>query len=175
MVVTQARDGGHGRSPAAVMTSAPPAPPPGKPSAGPAPVPSGSEAVPARTSRPAAPPVRLRDDTCREGLCPKYQRAMALLGKRWTWLVLRVLLDGPSRFCDFLARIEGISDPILSERLKELEAQGLIRRRVFQEMPVRVEYALTPKGEALREVLLLLHRWADTWETDDDHSPCDEC
>src|SRR5581483_4902967 len=97
MVVTQARDGGHGRSPAAVMTSAPPAPPPGKPSAGPAPVPSGSEAVPARTSRPAAPPVRLRDDTCREGLCPKYQRAMALLGKRWTWLVLRVLLDGPSR------------------------------------------------------------------------------
>src|SRR5581483_11490743 len=102
----------------------------------------------------AAPPVRLRDDTCREGLCPKYQRAMALLGKRWTWLVLRVLLDGPSRFCDFLARIEGISDPILS---------------------VRLEYALTPKGEALREVLLRLHRWADTWETDDDHSPCDEC
>ena len=174
MVVTQARDDGHGRPSAAVMTSASPASaPPRMPSAGPALVPSGSEAAAARAPRGAA--ARLRDDACREGLCPKYQRAMALLGKRWTWLVLRVLLDGPSRFCDFLARIEGISDPILSERLKELEAQGLIRRRVFQEMPVRVEYSLTPKGEALREVLLLLHRWADAWETDDDQSPCDEC
>ena len=117
---------------------------------------------------------RGRDDTCRDGLCPKYQRAMTLLGKRWTWLVLRVLLDGPCRFGDFLERIRGISDPILSERLKELEAQGLVLRRVLPETPVRVEYALTPKGQGLREVLLLLHRWADTWE-DVDAAPCDEC
>jgi DNA-binding HxlR family transcriptional regulator len=117
---------------------------------------------------------RGRDDTCREGLCPKYQRAMALLGKRWTWLVLRVLLDGPCRFGDFLDRIQGISDPILSERLKELEAQGLVQRRVLPETPVRVEYALTPKGQGLREVLLLLHRWADAWEDVDDPA-CDEC
>ena len=117
---------------------------------------------------------RGRDDTCRDGLCPKYQRAMTLLGKRWTWLVLRVLLDGPCRFGDFLERIRGISDPILSERLKELEAQGLVQRRVLPETPVRVEYALTPKGQGLREVLLLLHRWADTWEDVDD-APCDEC
>jgi DNA-binding HxlR family transcriptional regulator len=117
---------------------------------------------------------REREAGCREGLCPKYQKAMALLGKRWSWLVLRVLLDGPSRFGDFLARIGGISDPILSERLKELESQGLVQRRVLPEMPVRVEYALTPKGEGLREVLLLLHRWADTWEQDDLQA-CDEC
>lgn len=116
---------------------------------------------------------RLRDDGCLEGLCPKYQRAMALLGKRWTWLVLRVLLDGEARFGDFLARIQGISDPILSERLKELEAQGLVQRRVLPETPVRVEYALTPKGEGLREVLVLLHRWADNWEGD--ASQCDDC
>jgi DNA-binding HxlR family transcriptional regulator len=98
---------------------------------------------------------------------------MALLGKRWTGLVLRVLLDGPSRFCDFGNRIAGISDPILSERLKELEHQHLVQRRVVPETPVRVEYALTPKGEALREVLLLLHRWAEAWE--EDEPDCDEC
>ena len=113
------------------------------------------------------------DETCREGLCPKYQKAMALLGKRWTGLVLRVLLDGPSRFGDFLARIDGISDPILSDRLKELECQGLVQRRVLPETPVRVEYALTAKGEGLRDILLLLHKWAESWtEADRD---CDEC
>jgi DNA-binding HxlR family transcriptional regulator len=115
-----------------------------------------------------------RDEACAGGLCPKYQRAMALLGKRWTGLVLRVLLDGPSRFSDFLARIQGISAPILCERLRELEAHGLVQRRVVPEMPVRVEYVLTPKGEGLREVLLLLHHWADTWESTDE-PPCDEC
>src|SRR5688572_9922240 len=117
---------------------------------------------------------RVRDEVCHEGLCPKYQKAMSLLGKRWTGLVLRVLLDGPSRFGDFLARIHGISDPILCERLKELEAHGLVQRRVLPEMPVRVEYALTPKGEGLRQVLLLLHNWAEAWE-DDDEPQCDEC
>ena len=113
------------------------------------------------------------DESCREGLCPKYQKAMALLGKRWTGLVLRVLLDGPSRFGDFLARIDGISDPILSDRLKELECQGLVQRRVLPETPVRVEYALTQKGEGLRDILLLLHKWAETWGDSD--RDCDEC
>jgi len=99
---------------------------------------------------------------------------MTLLGKRWTGLVLRVLLDGPCRFGDFLSRIDGISDPILSERLKELEGQKIVQRRVLPETPVRVEYALTPKGDGLREVLLLLHYWAETWELDAADS-CDEC
>ncbi len=98
---------------------------------------------------------------------------MALLGKRWTGLVLRVLLDGPSRFGDFLARIDGISDPILCERLKELICEGLVERRVVPEIPVRVEYALTSKGEGLRQILLLLHQWADAWG--DVTGPCDEC
>jgi DNA-binding HxlR family transcriptional regulator len=114
-----------------------------------------------------------RDDVCREGLCPRYQKAMALLGKRWTGLVLRVLLDGPTRFGDFLARIDGISDPILCERLKELICEGLVERRVVPDIPVRVEYALTRKGEGLRQILLLLHQWADAWG--DDTGSCDEC
>lgn len=115
-----------------------------------------------------------KDDPCREGLCPKYQKAMALLSKRWTGLVLRVLLDGPSRFGDFLARIDGISDPILSDRLKELECQRLVQRRVLPETPVRVDYVLTPKGEALREILLLLHKWAEEWG-DAENTDCNEC
>ncbi len=99
---------------------------------------------------------------------------MALLSKRWTGLVLRVLLDGPSRFGDFLARIDGISDPILSDRLKELECQRLVQRRVLPETPVRVEYVLTPKGEALRDILLLLHKWAEEWG-DAENPDCNEC
>ena len=124
-------------------------------------------------TRTRAKPHELKEEACREGLCPKYQKAMALLGKRWTGLVLRVLLDGPSRFGDFLARIDGISDPILSERLKELECQGLVQRRELPETPVRVEYGLTSKGEGLRDILLLLHKWAETWtEAERD---CGEC
>jgi len=123
--------------------------------------------------RPAGDARESRDD-CREGLCPKYQKAMALLGKRWTGLVLRVLLDGPCRFGDFLARIDGISDPILSDRLKELECQGLVQRRVLPATPVRVEYALTANGEGLRDILLLLHRWAESWD-EPDNPDCDEC
>ena len=126
----------------------------------------------ART-RPKHSATQALEESCREGLCPKYQKAMALLGKRWTGLVLRVLLDGPSRFGDFLARIDGISDPILSDRLKELECQGLVQRRVLPETPVRVEYALTQKGEGLRDILLLLHKWAEHWG--DSERDCDEC
>jgi DNA-binding HxlR family transcriptional regulator len=127
------------------------------------------------SERPARTAVgRTREEHCRDELCPKYQKAVRLLGKRWTGLVLRVLMDGPSRFGDFLARIPAISDPILSERLQELVAQGLVQRHVLPETPVRVEYALTAKGEGLRDVLLLLHRWAETWEGED-CTPCDEC
>ncbi len=128
--------------------------------------------APART-RDTGTHKEVRDESCREGLCPKYQKAMALLGKRWTGLVLRVLLDGPSRFGDFLVRIDGISDPILSERLKELECQGLVQRRVLPETPVRVEYALTAKGDGLRDILLRLHLWAETWsEAEIDYDEC---
>jgi DNA-binding HxlR family transcriptional regulator len=78
----------------------------------------------------------------------------------------------------FLARIDGISDPILCERLKELACEGLVERRVVPDIPVRVEYALTPKGEGLRDVLLLLHAWAEQWGDTADNAEtggCAEC
>ncbi|HZU05377.1 MAG TPA: helix-turn-helix domain-containing protein [Chloroflexota bacterium] len=98
------------------------------------------------------------------GLCPRYQRAIDIIGKRWTGLILRVLLDGPRRFCQIEAVVDGLSARMLSERLKELEACGIVERRVYPETPVRIEYALTEKGRGLQRALDELQRWADRWE-----------
>lgn len=95
--------------------------------------------------------------------CPKYEEAMALLGKRWTGLILRALFSGSSRFSSICAYVPGLSDRLLSERLKELEQQGIVERRVYAETPVRVEYVLTSKGEELRTVVDAVQNWADTW------------
>jgi DNA-binding HxlR family transcriptional regulator len=88
---------------------------------------------------------------------------MALLGKRWTGLILRALLAGCSRFGSISGYVPGLSDRLLSERLKELEVEGIVERRVFAETPVRVEYMLTPKGEALLPIVRAVQAWADAW------------
>src|SRR5581483_8786668 len=96
-------------------------------------------------------------------LCPTYHHAIELIGRRWSGAILQVMRGGTARFNDLAASIPGLSDRMLSERLKELEAEGLIERRVIPETPVRVEYRLTPKGEALGEVLDAVAIWAHTW------------
>lgn len=96
-------------------------------------------------------------------LCPKFEHAFELLGKRWTGLIIRVLLDGPKRFKEISALIPSLSDRMLAERFKELEAAGIIARHVFPETPVRIEYELTDKGRALRDSMDELQRWAETW------------
>ena len=95
--------------------------------------------------------------------CPKYEEAISLLGKRWTGLILRALLSGCDRFGSIAAYVPGLSDRLLSERLKELEAEGIIERRVHPETPVRIEYRLTPKGEELRRIVEAVQAWADRW------------
>jgi len=95
--------------------------------------------------------------------CPKYEEAIALLGKRWTGLILRALFSGSSRFSSICAYVPGLSDRLLSERLRELEQQGIIERRVYAETPVRIEYVLTAKGHDLRPVVESIQSWADTW------------
>jgi DNA-binding HxlR family transcriptional regulator len=95
--------------------------------------------------------------------CPKYEEAMALLSKRWTGLILRALLSGCDRFGSIAAYVPGLSDRVLSERLKELEAEGVVERRVHAETPVRIEYRLTPKGEELRRIVEAVQTWADRW------------
>ena len=79
----------------------------------------------------------------------------------------------PASAAGLAARV-GITRQKVNYHLRTLEAHGLVQRRVLPEMPVRVEYALTPKGEGLRQVLLLLHNWAEAWESDDEPQ-CDEC
>ena len=79
-------------------------------------------------------------------MCPRYEHAIQLLGKRWTGLILDTLMGGPRRFCELTASVEGLSDRVLSDRLRELELEGVIERVVYPQIPVRVEYRLTEKG-----------------------------
>jgi len=103
------------------------------------------------------------DPCAREQLCPKYEAAIGILGKRWTGLIIRVLLDGPSRFKDIREVVPQLSDKMLSERLKELEEEGIIARNVYPEIPVRIEYSLTEKGSELRPVIDSIGKWAEKW------------
>ncbi|HZH02930.1 MAG TPA: helix-turn-helix domain-containing protein [Myxococcaceae bacterium] len=96
-------------------------------------------------------------------MCPQFQTAVDLLGRRWTGLVLRALSDGPRRFGDLSEHLEVVSERVLSERLKELTAEGLVERRVSTSPPVQVEYRLTEKGLAFRGVLDALGAWAERW------------
>jgi DNA-binding HxlR family transcriptional regulator len=96
-------------------------------------------------------------------LCPHFEAAMKILGKRWTGLIIRVMLDGPTRFSEMASRIPEMSDRMLAERLRELEAEDIVRRRVYPETPVRIEYSLTDKGRALAPVMEQVHAWADRW------------
>jgi DNA-binding HxlR family transcriptional regulator len=105
-----------------------------------------------------------RTDLDLSQMCPSYERAMSLISKRWTGLIIRALLGGSCRFSTISAYVEGLSDRVLSERLKELEAEGIVERKVYPETPVRVEYVLTQKGRDLLPVVEAVQNWADTWE-----------
>lgn len=95
--------------------------------------------------------------------CPAYHRAIELIGRRWSGVVLRALMAGRTRFSDLAATVPGLSDRLLSERLKELEAEGIVTRTVIPETPVRVEYGLTDKGRALTDVVVAVSAWAERW------------
>src|ERR687893_1178598 len=103
--------------------------------------------------------VAVRRETC----CSSYHRAVELVGKRWTGAILFVLLDGPTRFSEFKRLVPDLSDRLLSERMKELEAEGIVERRVIDDTPVRVEDVLTDKGKALEPAVRALKRWAQSW------------
>ena len=96
----------------------------------------------------------------RPACCSLYHRAIELVGKRWTGAILLVLLDGPLHFSGIRQLVPELSDRLLSERLKELEQEGIVERRVLDGAPVRVEYSLTAKGRALEPALASLKEWA---------------
>ncbi len=95
--------------------------------------------------------------------CPTYHHAIELIGRRWTGAILRAMLAGEARFSDIASAVPGLSDRLLSERLKELEAEGIVTRTVVATTPVRVDYALTEKGQALSEVIAAVSTWAEQW------------
>ena len=94
-------------------------------------------------------------------LCPRFHRAVELIGRRWTGAIIRVLLAGPRRFNGLLESIPGLSDRLLTERLRELEAAHLIERRA--EGHGKVVYELTCAGAELEESLNALGHWAEKW------------
>lgn len=106
--------------------------------------------------------------------CPVYHHAMELIGKRWTGAILRALLSGANRFSDVTAAVPGLSDRLLSERLKELEAEGIVIRTVTPSTPVKIAYDLTPKGRALNDVIAAVSRWAEEWAARPEEPSCEE-
>src|SRR2546423_10347962 len=96
-----------------------------------------------------------------------FQRAIELIGKRWTGAVVRALMPGAARFNQLLMGIPGISDRVLTERLRELEYEGLVERLVDPGPPVRVSYRLTQRGRALQQVIESVDAWVADWMVPD--------
>jgi DNA-binding HxlR family transcriptional regulator len=96
--------------------------------------------------------------------CPKLHQAVELIGKRWSGAIIVVLLEGGAmRFSEIAQAIPQLSDRLLSERMKELEARGIVERRVLPESPARVEYELTEMGRELAPSLQQLKAWSHRW------------
>jgi DNA-binding HxlR family transcriptional regulator len=102
----------------------------------------------------------------REGLtpfCPSYTHALEVIGRRWTGAIVRSMLAGSTRFSEILADVPELSDRLLSQRLKQLEREGIVERSVVPTTPVRIEYGLTEKGRALGAVVDAVAHWAEEW------------
>ena len=95
--------------------------------------------------------------------CPQYHHAMEIIGKKWMGSILRVLMHGTHRYNEILLAIPGISDRLLTERLRDLEAEGLVARHIASTSPVRVEYELTEAGRELDLAVRVISMWAVKW------------
>jgi DNA-binding HxlR family transcriptional regulator len=105
-----------------------------------------------------------RDAPAPPACCPYYHDAVELIGRRWTGAIVAVLLEGGSmRFSEIAAAVPELSDRLLSERMKELEARGVVRRHAAPGPPPRVHYELTDMGRSLQPALSELRSWAQRW------------
>ena len=95
--------------------------------------------------------------------CPYFHHAIEVIGARWTGAIIRAMLNDITRFSDLAETVPGLSDRMLSERLKELEAEGIVERCVYPQTPVRIEYHLTEKGRSLGSVFEAVGAWASAW------------
>ena len=100
----------------------------------------------------------------RPACCPYYHEAVELIGRRWTGAIVAVLMDGGAlRFSEISHAVPELSDRLLSERMKELEARGVVTRHVDPGPPVKVLYELTDMGRSLEPALQELKSWARRW------------
>jgi DNA-binding HxlR family transcriptional regulator len=112
----------------------------------------------------AAPPATEAPVPGCNSVCPDFHEAIELIGRRWTGAILCSLIEGPRRFGELGKVVPGLSDRLLSQRLRELEEEGLVQRDVEAGTPVRVTYSLTETGEALGPAISELKSWAKHWK-----------
>ena len=108
-------------------------------------------------------PTGVRVPSAGSGLCDSFQTAVELVGKRWNGAIIAVLREGPKRYSQLAVAVPGLSERLLSERLKELEAAGILVRRILRGPPIGVEYALTEAGADLGEAMDAMSAWARRW------------
>jgi DNA-binding HxlR family transcriptional regulator len=99
------------------------------------------------------------------GVCPDFHAAIELIGRRWTGAIVSALTEGPMRFGELAKAIPGLSDRLLSQRLRELERAGVVERTVEPGTPVKVSYSLSEKGADLRPAMAELREWARRWKS----------
>lgn len=98
-----------------------------------------------------------------KSLCPIIESAFAVLGKKWNGPIISILLNGMMKFNELKTAIPEISAKVLSERLRELEKNGIVIRSVFPDTPIRIEYTLSERGKELQVIMTQLHEWATKW------------
>ena len=125
-------------------------------------MPSTSKRVKSPTGRSASSSTRHAGEG-ESKVCVRFHHAVELIGRRWSGAIISVMLGGPQCFNELLAAVPGLSDRLLTERLREFESEGLVRRTVLPGPPVRVSYELTEAGKSLKPVIESLTRWAERW------------
>jgi len=111
---------------------------------------------------------KVKENEVKKVICPKFEQTFSILGKKWTGLIIDVLLEGPHRFKDLAETIEGVSDRVLVERLKELENENIITKEMDDTCGISSGYSLTDKGYALQDVMNEVQGWANNWITDEE-------
>ena len=95
-------------------------------------------------------------------ICPRFEKAISIISQRWNALIIYQLLSGPQRNCT-IKDATGISGRLLSQRLKDLEEEGIVERKVYPETPVRIEYSLTEKGYSMEPLMKNIEQWSQEW------------
>ena len=119
------------------------------------------KAAKGKLKKSGAPGAYPGDEVAR--FCPRFHHAVELIGRRWSGAIINAMLPGPQCFNELLVVIPGLSDRLLTERLREFESEGLVRRTVIPGPPVRVSYELTKSGKGLKPVIEALSEWAKRW------------